>query len=176
MAQSSLKWVRCTVRVIRMVSELHRMGFQRLRLMPYESPTGYNVWIAAAPAFSMVNPIYCEDMEAPHACYHASSHDHYFDWDCAAGWDARQLADNFVKTFDRLCQLGRGSDWVYAGWLADLLARLEAHPDKLPHVDLTDFVDVLPTEKLALPLRRVPGAGPEITPGDILFPLPPVAA
>lgn len=29
-------WIRQSQRVIRIVSELHRMGFQKLRIMPFE--------------------------------------------------------------------------------------------------------------------------------------------
>lgn len=175
-AKSGIQWVRCVHRVLRTVSELHRMGYQRLRVMPYDAPVGYRVWIAPAQAFSRINGAYCEDMDLESACYSAQSEGTYFGWQDAAQDNARQLADKFVERFPRVCELGRGSDWAYAGWLADLLAKLEHHADKVPHIDLTDFVDVLPDRLAAIPLRRVAGAGPEITPGDVLFPLPPIPA
>lgn len=176
MAKSSLKWVRCYVRILRMVSELHRMGYQRLRVMAYEGPTSYRIWIAPASAFSRINGAYCTDMEMANACYFASSEDKYFGWDDSHQDDARALAEKFILRFERVCELGSGSDWAYAGWLADLLAKLERHPDKLPYIDLTDFTDLEPERMTCLPLRRIAGAGPEITPGDVLFPLPPIPA
>jgi hypothetical protein len=176
MAKSSLKWVRCSVRILRMVSELHRMGYQRMRVMPHEGPTSYRVWIAPASAFSRVNGAYCADMEMASVCYFGPSEDKYFDWDDAEYDDARQLAEKFIRRFERVCELGFGSDWAYAGWLADLLAKLEQHPDKLPYIDLTDFIELVPERMTWLPLRRIAGAGPEILPGDVLFPLPPIPA
>ena len=174
MTKSSLKWVRCTVRILRMVSELHRMGYQRLRVMAYEAPTSYRAWIAPAFAFSRINGAYCSDLLAESACYDASSEAEYFGWQDARQADARALAEMFVERFPRICELGSGSDWAYAGWLSDLLAALERHPDKLPWIDLTDFTDENAERMTFLPLRRISGAGPETTPGDVLFPLPPV--
>lgn len=173
MAKSQLKWMRCTVRVLRMVSELHRMGYQRLRVMPYHGPTSYRVWVAPAAAFSVLNGIYCERMELDHACYNSPSEDKYFDWPDAYKDDARALAEKFIERFQRVCELGSGSDWGYAGWLSDLLAKLAAHPDKLPYIDLTDFTDFAQEEMKFLRLRRIEEAGAEITPGDVYFPLPP---
>lgn len=49
--------IRRSLRVIRMVSELHRMGYQRARFMPHMH-LSYRVWIAPAEAFSMVNPAF----------------------------------------------------------------------------------------------------------------------
>ena len=57
-----------------------------------------------------------------------------------------------------------------------MLAKLEEHPDKLPDIDLTDFTDLEPEKMTCLSLRRIPGAGPDITSGDVLFPLPPIPA
>jgi hypothetical protein len=171
-----LKWVRCAVRVLRMVSELHRLGYQRVRAMPCAGLTSYRVWIAPAPAFSRVNGAFCIDMDAVSTCYDASAEDAYFGWQDARTDTARALARKFIERNERVCAFGQGSDWAYAGWLSDLLAMLERHPDKLPWIDLTDFTDVNPELMTCLPLRRIAGAGPEITPGDVFFPLPPVAA
>ena len=55
MTKSELSWIRRSQRVIRMISELHRMGFQRLRFMPYEYPLAYRIEIAPASCFSVVN-------------------------------------------------------------------------------------------------------------------------
>ena len=56
--QSDQPWVRQSQRVIRMVSELHRMGFQQLRIMPYEYPLAYRVAIAPVASFSVQNGAY----------------------------------------------------------------------------------------------------------------------
>lgn len=172
MPKPDLKWMRCTARILRMVSELHRMGYQRLRVMPYEGPTSYRVWIAPAQAFSKVNGAVAGNHEAEHACYFAPTEDGYFGWDDAKGDDARALAEKFLQRFSRLCELGEGSDWAYAGWLADLLAALERHPDRLPWIDGTDFTDIDPESMTHLPLRRMAEGGSKVA-ADIAFPLPP---
>jgi hypothetical protein len=38
--------IRSCLRVIRMVSELQRMGFQRLRIFPYEYPLAWRLCVA----------------------------------------------------------------------------------------------------------------------------------
>src|SRR5262249_55747056 len=52
---SSHAWIRRSQRVIRMVSELHRLGYQRLRIMPYEHPSAWRVTIASVTRFSRLN-------------------------------------------------------------------------------------------------------------------------
>lgn len=56
------------------------MGYQRLRIMPYEHPLAYRVQIAPAPFFSQINGAYILRPEHDPLCYSSASEDRYFDW------------------------------------------------------------------------------------------------
>jgi hypothetical protein len=39
--------------------------------------------------------------------------------------NARQMAERFLHAFPRITSAGAGRDWMYAGWLTDVLGRAE---------------------------------------------------
>lgn len=118
--------VRRSQRVIRMVCELHRLGYQRLRVMPYFYPLAYRVAIGPAALFSPRNGAYSADLDLDRfAVYSSASQSSYFGWDDAHTDTARQLADKFITRFGAICDSGRGRDWAYAGWLSELMGTME---------------------------------------------------
>lgn len=129
--KSKLSWVRRSQRMIRMVSELHRMGYQRLRIMPYTHPLAWRLAIAPAEHFCDGNGAVLKSGCWDVPIYSAASEDAYFDWNDARGDNARQLAEKFVDRFPAIADRGRGRDWAYAGWLAELVGLLEGG-DLLP--------------------------------------------
>lgn len=151
--QSSVDWVRRSTRVLRMVSELHRMGYQRARIMPHIHPLAYRIVIAPAERFSASNPAYAETAyDEPAVAYSSAAGTEYFEWRDAQGDDARKLAEKFVERFPELARQCAGSDWCYAGWLCDLLAALEQHPDSLPYV-MEEYMEARPEELREIPLK-----------------------
>ena len=174
--KASLAWVRQSARVIRMVSELHRMGYQHARIMPYEYPLAYRVHIGPRHDFSHLHGAIVEvETAGSHACYTAASGDHYFDWADATRDDARGLADKLVARFPDLAAACRGSDWAYAGWLSDLLGMMERHPGRLP-VTQWEYMDEEPVALRAIPFRSYDDHLSDHVDGDMFFPLPPIAA
>lgn len=166
--KSQIDWVRTSTRVIRMVSELHRMGYQRARIMPHIHPLAYRIVIAPAEWFSLRNGAFTQRAyDEPSIAYSSSSKNRFFDWDDAQSDNARQLADKFVARYPALIAECAGSDWCYAGWLSDLLAALERMPDRLPFV-MEEHYEPGPDELTELPLRDA-GSG-QVWGG---FPLPP---
>lgn len=166
--KSKLDWVRRSTRVIRMISELHRMGYQRARIMPHIHPLAYRIVIAPADLFSRINPAYCGTAyDEPAIAYSSASGSSYFDWEDAKNDNARQLAEKFVDRFPQLMEQCRGSDWCYAGWLCDLLAALERQPDCLPFV-MEEWLEPGPEELLEIPLQSAQDGKAAGT-----FPLPP---
>mgnify|MGYP000246338990 CR=1 FL=1 len=148
-AASSLKWrpphrngnqipdapsdspiVRRAIRVLRMVHELHKAGFQRLRVLPYSNDSG-TAWRAEITyvdnvgddGFSTIDL----DMEEAGkvARYSTTQGNQYFGWADASTADARGLARLFQMRFPHLCNLGQGLDWAYAGWLVDVIGWAE---------------------------------------------------
>jgi hypothetical protein len=130
--KSSFPQIRRAHRVLRMVSDLHRMGFQKLRVMPYVHPLAYRVAVAPAEWFLAANGIALRDEELGRAAvYSSASENRFFDWSDATQDTSIQLAAKFVQRFPEVAARGSGSDWKYAGWLADLIGVL-ATGDWLP--------------------------------------------
>lgn len=50
--KSKFEWIRKAQRCLRMPSELHRLGYQQLRGMPYFDPQGFRLAIAPNTYFS----------------------------------------------------------------------------------------------------------------------------
>ncbi|MDX2336250.1 hypothetical protein [Brevundimonas vesicularis] len=113
-------------RLICMVSELHRLGYQRLRIMPFFHPLAWRLAIGPADVFSQRNGAWFADQHFDDSVvYSSASETAYFQWDDAQTDNARQLANKFVVRFSELCERGHGRDWAYAGWLSELLGVLE---------------------------------------------------
>lgn len=126
--KSDLNFVRRSQHVLRMVSELHRMGYQRLRAMPFEYPLAYRVFIGPASVFHPENGAYCDQSTTDDDCsieYSSAQENKYFEWGDATNDNARKLANKFLARYPRVCERARGRDWAYAGWLAELVGVLE---------------------------------------------------
>jgi len=123
--------VRRCVRVLSMVHELHKAGYQRLRVLPFLSPSGayWRAWITsadnvAADGYTLIDWD-SEDRGQTVAKYTSGQDAEYFGWKDAAGLDARQLAQLFLDRFPAICARSVGLDWAYAGWLTDVLGHAE---------------------------------------------------
>lgn len=156
MSQDQDATVRRCQRVIRMVSELHRLGYQRMRIMPYFHPLAFRLAIGPADAFSGRNGAYAADSGlGSFATYSSASQTEYFGWKDARQDTARLLADKFIARFPVICSQGQGRDWEYAGWLAELMGVLERR-HALPFV-MEEFFETPPEELDHLPLWRADG-------------------
>ncbi len=153
-AASSLKWrpphrpgnpipetlpdspvVRRAIRVLRMVHELHKAGYQRLRVLPYSNDSG-TAWRAEITyvdnvgddGFSTID--HDLDDAGKVARYSTAQGNQYFGWMDATTADARELARLFLIRFPHMCNLGQGLDWAYAGWLVDVIGWAEQSADE----------------------------------------------
>lgn len=182
--KSKIDWVRRAQRVIRMVSELHRLGYQRLRIMPYVHPNAWRLAVAPVELFSQANganiPLN-RLTERGVAIYSAAGDGgSYFDWPDAKGNDARELADKFIARFPEIAAQGKGRNWEYAGWLSELVGFLE-QGDWLPTVEW-EYMKGSPDDLRAIPIWIAQGDnlawdGIEsmTAPENPSFPLPPSA-
>lgn len=116
-------------RLLRMVAELHKQGYQRLRIMPSLSGSGTYWRLAIGPRTwfakehgAWIVPGYYEKA----ALYSSADGSRYFGWNDAAHDDARGLALKFVERFPGLIAQSRGRDWRYAGWYLEMLGWAEA--------------------------------------------------
>jgi hypothetical protein len=122
--------IRRAVRVLAMVGELHKRGYQMLRVMPYiYGGIAWRCSIGPVVLFyrnhgAMLVDKY--DSETQIARYSSGDGNRYFQWDDVAGDSARMLADKFVRRFTTLAERGRGWDYAYAGWYQRLLGYAES--------------------------------------------------
>jgi hypothetical protein len=159
--------VRRAVRVLAMVADLHKRGYQRLRVMPFMSPSGayWRCWIGPAKFFYrnhgaiLRGDLSLDDevqARATIAGYTSGQENEYFGWKDAQMNDARSLADKFLNRFHVVADSGHGWDYPYAGWYQRLLGLAEA--GWLPIV-LSDYNEVsyerIPLEYVGLKERRV---------------------
>lgn len=183
--KSKINFVRRSQRAIRMVSELHRMGYQNLRIMPYVHPLAWRLAVGPKDCFSSVNGASLKAGSWDVPIYSAASGgSHYFDWTDAATDDSRALAEKFIERFPDIAKRALGRDWAYAGWLAELLGYLE-EGDLLP-VTSWEHMKGTPDELRFLPIWSMDGentvsVGYETvgfdtvaSPGVRQFPLPPL--
>lgn len=126
--------VRRAVRVLAMVGELHRRGYQKLRVMPFMSPSGnaWRCWIGPDTLFNRNHGVYLrdtgyseEEQTTSLSARYTTGADHYFDWQDADHDDARTLADKLLTRFARLASQGEGWSYAYAGWYQRLLGLAE---------------------------------------------------
>jgi hypothetical protein len=168
--KSNYPLVRRAHRVLRLVSDLHRKGFQNLRVMPYVHPLAYRIAIAPAECFLPENGIALrKDAFDSAAVYSSASENRYFDWPDARQDTSVQLAEKFLLRFPEVAARGKGSNSRYAGWLSDLLGVL-AMGDFLPVVRTEYTTDEELRQLRTLRLHRWTPAG--LGAPELEFPLP----
>lgn len=131
---------RCA-RVLQMVHELHKTGYQGIRISPGLNASGcaWRVGITPITNICRNHGAYLVDWESPFPSVHYSSANEtqYFGWDDAATDSARELAAKFIERFPRIAEAGLLSDWPYAGWYVQMLGFVER--EEFP-ISYTDFM------------------------------------
>ena len=119
---------RRTGRVVAMAHELHKAGFQLLRISPGLSPSGVHwrcpITCAAnvqADGFSIKDTSQAAGLFLPYS----SADPGYFGWAGAAEFSARELAVRFLTEHPVLARASLGRDLPYAGWLTEVLGVVE---------------------------------------------------
>ena len=164
MTEDQKRFVRRCHRVLRMVSELHKQQFQGLRVRAFEGGSaGYLRIIIECGPNQTIDP----------AVYAASQGVEYFGWRDAASDNARELAIKFRQRFPLLCELSKGRDWAYAGWLQELIGFLECGP-RLPSMLWEYMENDMPNwDNQFLPIKKFSEDGCFVF--ECGFPLPPVS-
>lgn len=119
--------IRRCQRVLTMVHELHKRGYQRLRIMPGMSPSGAHWRCNVTPVTNILRTdgAMARSFDQLSANYTSAMDNAYFGWDDAAKDTARDLADKFLSRFADIAEAGRGRDWAYAGWYVEMLGLAE---------------------------------------------------
>lgn len=134
-----------------MVSELHKRGYQHLRVMPFLHDGG-NLWrLAFGPRkdFSRLMGLALVQATFDRAPQFSSASSSYpFDWRDAGSDDARDLAAKMINRFPDLIQASKGRDWAYVGWFAEMMGWVDA--GWLPYVNPMEPKTGLSTKPLTL--------------------------
>jgi hypothetical protein len=103
--------IRRAIRVLAIVGELHKRGYQRLRVMPFMSPSGaaWRAWVGPSSLFhrnhgaimAQCAAAWPDDEGAQAvaqvARYSSGDDNHYFGWRDAEQDDARSLAETHCR-------------------------------------------------------------------------------
>ena len=134
---------RRSARVVAMLGELHKAGFQRLRAMPYMSPSGGHWRLEIGPAqpflrshgalLIQADALHPYERRAERALLERTARyssgqaveGKFFGWADAASDSARDLAAKFIRRFPEASDAGRGWDHAYAGWFVRFLGATE---------------------------------------------------
>ena len=119
---------RRTGRIVAMVHELHKVGYQLLRISPGLSPSGLHwrcpITCAAnveADGFSVRTASKAAGLFLPYT----SADLGYFGWAGAEALSARELAARLLQECPVLARASLGRDLPYAGWLTEVLGMVE---------------------------------------------------
>lgn len=110
-----------------MVHELHKRGYQRLRIIPAMAPSGTHWRCGITPVSNVLRSHGARSRAYDEMTAHYSTgmDNAYFGWEDARQDTARELADKFVIRFSEIAEAGRGRDWDYAGWFVEMLGFAE---------------------------------------------------
>jgi hypothetical protein len=125
-ARSADPMLRRAHRVLAMVNELHKRGYQQLRIVPgmNSSGTAWRVLITPASNILRSHGAMPSDYEIG-AIYSSAMSNEYFGWKDASSDTARTLADKFVQRNSDLLKESVGADWSYVGWYVEMLGHAE---------------------------------------------------
>ena len=116
-------------RLLMMVHELHKVGYQKIQIFPYMAPSGFH-WrctITTSNHIGFKHGFYkvIQKKSQVAATYTSATENVYFGWEDAKQDNARQLAQKFIQRFPEIARQGKGLDYAYAGWLTLILGYTE---------------------------------------------------
>ncbi|MES2048142.1 MAG: hypothetical protein V4447_07065 [Pseudomonadota bacterium] len=151
-------------RLLSMVHELHKAGYQRLRICSGLSADGLEWRCHVGPAQNVMcdgwTPI---DMSLWRG-YASSDGKAFFGWEDVDNDDARILATKFLERFPTMARAGAGVDWLYAGWFSSVLGSAENGilPAFYGGLDFTDCEKRISLPPPIFGVRRDEISNPEI--------------
>lgn len=128
---------RRALRVLRLVHELHKHGFQLLRIAPGMSASGC-YWRCAITHKANIlrsHGAMLSDEERLVAHHTSGQANEYFGWTDATDDTVQQLATKFTERFADIVDASRGDDWEYAGWYVRMLGYAEREMFPVAYAD-----------------------------------------
>lgn len=136
---------RRALRVLTMVGELHKRGYQRLRISPGMAPSGMYWRCRIFPAVP-AGATRASQRDVPLAAHYTTGMENrYFDWTDAHTATGRELATLFVERFPAIVERGQGDDWAYAGWYVRMLGIAERGHLPVSYDDGYEDISTMPS-------------------------------
>ena len=131
------------LRVLRLVHELHKQGFQLLRIVPGMSPSGCHWRCTLTPKFNILRShgAMFSDSDRLVANYTTGQDNEYFGWTDAKQDDVKELAVKFAARFPEILNASLGDAWVYAGWYVRMLGYAEREMFPISYSDCGEQSD-----------------------------------
>jgi len=131
---------RRALRVLRMVHEFHKRGYQLLRIAPGMSSSGCYWRCAITPKSNILRShgARVRDSERLVARYSSGQDNEYFGWKDAKHDKVQELAEKFAERFGEIVEAGKGDDWDYAGWYVRMLGYAEREFFPIAYADWDD--------------------------------------
>jgi len=144
--------VRRAQRLLQMVHELHKRGYQKLRIAPGMAGSGGAWRCNITPASNIKyehGALLASWDDRLLAKYTSANENRYFGWEDATRDTARQLADKFEDRFPQIVKLATGQDWPYVGWFVQMLGLADKAEFPVAYADWYSEPDPnqLPTTK-----------------------------
>jgi len=135
--------------VLLMVQELHRLGYQRLRIAPGVAGSGQH-WRCAITHAANIRSDHgalVQDEQHDTAMYSTGTGDRFFGWADAREDSPAELARKFVERFPVIVRLGRGDDEAYQLWLKGVIDVVAGGDLPIAYSDWPDETEagILPT-------------------------------
>ena len=117
-------------RLLHMVAELHRMGYEQARIAPGVAPSGlfWRLSVTAASNTEPENGALMRNFDRG-ANYSSGSGADYFGWTDAGNDSPAELAEKFVERFPDIAAVAKGTDHEYVRWYQEMMEATE--PDGL---------------------------------------------
>ncbi len=152
---------RNALRLLSMVAELHKAGYQRLRIAAGMSPSGFHWRCHIIPADNVrLNGWEPSSWDTVDANYSSADEDRYFGWEDAPGKTARDLARLFLERFPAIAMRGAGRDLTYAGWFVQILGAAEN--GQFPVFCADYSIDTAPADMPPPPTGTLPRQMPDL--------------
>ena len=123
-----------------MVHELHKRGYQLLRIAPGMSASGCHWRCAITPRSNIfkTHGAMLKDVDRCAAHYTSGQDNQYFGWSDATTDTVQQLADRFMERYPEIVDAAIGDDWSYAGWYVRMLGYAERGLFPIAYADWFD--------------------------------------
>jgi hypothetical protein len=122
--------------LLRLARELHKRGYQKLRISPGLSPSGTSWRCSLTPSSNTERTNGAKMVDYENGAHATTAQgQRYFGWDDAAKDTIEQLADKFLQRYPRIALESKGQDKAYVDWFSDVVRLAEGGEFPIAYAD-----------------------------------------